>query len=121
MQFHHIAIEVNDLETSIAFYQEFIGLSEEGRLVFNEEEIVFLVSHDFRLELISGGHQNVSQGVHICFEVDTVDLVIKRFDQKEISAIEGPYKLKNGWETVFYKGPDNEVIEFLQMEKKADN
>ena len=33
--------------------------------------------------------------------------------------IEGPFKLKNGWETVFYQGPDNEVIEFLQMEEES--
>lgn len=29
--------------------------------------------------------------------------------------IEGPYKLQNGWKTVFYEGPNIEVIEFLQV------
>ena len=119
MRFHHFAIEVRDLETSIDFYREFIGLSEEGRISFNDEEIVFLVSNDFRLELISGGQQHVSQDVHICFEVDNVHEVINRFSEKGIQAIEGPYKLKNSWETVFYKGPDDEVVEFLQIRKKT--
>lgn len=116
MRFHHFAIEVKDLETSIAFYQKFIGLHEEGRLLFQDENIVFLANNDFRLELISGGKRPVSQGVHICFKVDTIHEVIKNFQEDGIIAIEGPYKLENGWETVFYKGPDNEVIEFLQIQ-----
>lgn len=114
MRFHHFAIEVEDLETSIAFYQKFIGLREEGRLTVNDERIVFLANHDFRLELIVGGQQPVSQGVHICFEVDRISEVINTFNENGIHAIEGPIKLKNGWETVFYQGPDGEVIEFLQ-------
>lgn len=121
MRFHHFAIEVGDLETSIAFYQDFIGLREEERILFNEEEIVFLVGNDFRLELISGGQQQDFQAVHICFEVDRIDEVIKTFNENGMSAIEGPYKLKNGWETVFYMGPDQEIIEFLQIEEKADH
>ncbi|WP_045522899.1 VOC family protein [Neobacillus niacini] len=116
MRFHHFAIEVKDLETSIAFFQKFIGLHEEGRLLFQDENIVFLANNDFRLELISGGKRPVSQGVHICLEVDTIHEVIKNFQEDGIIAIEGPYKLENGWETVFFKGPDNEVIEFLQIQ-----
>ena len=120
MRFHHLAIEVKELVTSIAFYQKYLGLQEEGRLQFNKENIVFLANNDFRIELISGGQQPVSQGVHICFEVDKVQEIIKTFIEDGIFALEGPYKLKNGWETVFYEGPDNEVIEFLQIREEAD-
>ncbi|MEH7178896.1 VOC family protein [Neobacillus vireti] len=114
MRFHHFAIEVKDMETSIAFYQKFIGLREEGRLSLNDEEIVFLANHDFRLELIAGGQKPNSHGVHICFEVDRFHELINTFHENGIYAIEGPFKLKNGWETVFYQGPDGELIEFLQ-------
>jgi lactoylglutathione lyase len=115
MRFHHFAIEVKDLETSIAFYQKYMALSEEARISFNHEEIVFLTSENFRLELISGGERHNSHGVHICFEVDT----IATFNHNGLSAIEGPYKLYNGWETVFYHGPDQEVIEFLYTKKES--
>lgn len=121
MRFHHFAIEVKDLETSIGFYQKYLGLHEEGRLQFNKEDIVFLANHDFRIELISGGQKNVSQGVHICLEIDSVQEIINTFNQNGIIAAEGPYKLKNGWKTVFYEGPNNEVIEFLQVREKADH
>ncbi|MEH7011436.1 VOC family protein [Neobacillus niacini] len=116
MRFHHFAIEVKDLETSIAFYKKYLGHHEEWRLLFQDENIVFLAYNDFRLELISRGKRSVSQGVHICFEVDTIHEVIKNFKEDGIIAIDGPYKLENGWETVFFKGPDNELIEFLQIQ-----
>lgn len=121
MHFHHFAIEVIDLETSIAFYQKYLGLHEEVRLKFNKEDIVFLANNDFRLELISGGQSPVSQGVHLCFEVDNVLEIMDTITKDGVLALEGPYKMKNGWKTVFYEGPDNEVIEFLQIREKADH
>ena len=49
----------------------------------------------------------------MCFEVDNLYEVMDQFDSNR--KIEGPYKLENGWETVFYEGPNQEVIEFLQV------
>jgi lactoylglutathione lyase len=119
MRFHHFAIEVKDLETSIAFYQTFIGLHEEGRIAFNDEKIVFLANSDFRLELISGGQLNAHSTIHICFEVNELSEIMWKFTENGITALEGPYKLDNGWQTVFYHGPDNEIIEFLQIGEKS--
>lgn len=111
MQFHHYALEVNNLEKSIAFYQKYLGFQEESRMYFMEEEIVFLALEDFRLEFISG-HKETDKTAHICFEVSDLAKVISRFEAS--LKIEGPYKLENGWETVFYKGPNQEILEFLQ-------
>jgi lactoylglutathione lyase len=119
MRFHHFAIEVKDLEKSIAFYQNFIGLREEGRMGFKNEKIVFLAKNDFRVELISGGQQNTSSTIHICLEVSELSEIIRIFTERGTSVLEGPYKLDNGWETVFYQGPDNEIIEFLQIGEKS--
>ncbi|MBB2478871.1 VOC family protein [Bacillus sp. APMAM] len=117
MRFHHFAIEVKDLETSVAFYKELFGLQEEQQIVIGEEKNVFLVSDHFRLELTSGGGQSVDlhQAVHICFEVNSIKEVIYRFNKHGIAALEGPIKLENDWQTVFFEGPNHEVIEFLQV------
>ena len=122
MRLHHFAIEVKDWKTSAAFYQKYIGLQEESSFLFSGEKIVFLKEKDFRLELISSSEQPTSNpsSVHLCFQVDSINEVIFRFNENGIFSIEGPYKLANGWETVFYQGPDNEVIEFLQIGEKAD-
>ncbi|MFF2450178.1 VOC family protein [Neobacillus sp. NPDC058068] len=112
MRFHHYAMEVNNLENSIAFYQKYLGFQEESRMFLMGEEIVFLSLGDFRLELISG-QQESEKSAHICFEVNDLAKVIKRFEDNR--KIDGPYKLENGWETVFYEGPNQEIIEFLQV------
>jgi len=112
MRFHHYALEVNNVEESVAFYKKYLGLQEESRMFFMGEKIVFLTLGEFRLELISG-QQQYDKTTHICFEVGDLDEVISRFDDRR--KIEGPYKLKNGWQTVFYEGPDQEIIEFLQI------
>ncbi|WP_342432442.1 VOC family protein [Neobacillus sp. FSL H8-0543] len=118
MRFHHLAIEVNDLETSSAFYQDYLGLQEERRMIFDDEELIFLVRNDFRLELIFSGPQQQStpQAVHLCFEVDRIGDIVNRFAKRGRAPLEGPYVLENGWKTVFYEGPDHEVLEFLQIE-----
>lgn len=117
MRFHHFAIKVKDLETSVAFYKDCFGLQEEQRIFLDDEKNVFLVSNDFRLELTSDGRLPVDphEAVHICFEVNSIKEVIHRLNKNGISVLEGPIKLKNDWETVFFEGPNHEVIEFLQM------
>ncbi|EKN69133.1 hypothetical protein BABA_11181 [Neobacillus bataviensis LMG 21833] len=111
MRFHHYALEVKNIEEAISFYKRYLGFQEENRMLFMEEEIVFLVMGDFRLELISG-RQAVEQMAHICFEVSSLCEVMDRF--ADVRKIEGPYELDNGWNTVFYEGPNREIIEFLQ-------
>ena len=111
MRFHHFAIEVENLEESITFYKKLLGLKIENRFSFFDEEIVFLTSENFRLELVETPKDDKT--THICFEVSNLHEVMNQFDHRQ--KLEGPYKLKNGWETIFYKGPNQEIIEFIQI------
>ncbi|MEH7386654.1 VOC family protein [Bacillus sp. JJ1521] len=108
MKLHHYGLEVSNLEDSVDFYKHFLGFQEEKRFRFMEEEIVFLTLDDFRIELISSNTINA----HICFEVSNLDRIITSLTG--LRKIEGPYRLDNGWQTVFYKGPTTEILEFLQ-------
>lgn len=113
MRFHHFALEVINMEESIAFYKNCLGFQEEGRINFMGEEVVFLVLEDFRLELIpSQGQTQNNQTTHLCFEVNSLNKIMDRL--KDFTRIEGPYQLDNGWQTVCYEGPDQEILEFLQ-------
>ncbi|MCM3575638.1 VOC family protein [Mesobacillus subterraneus] len=111
MRLHHIGLEVTNLEESINFYTDLLGLELESRLSFLGEKIAFLASRHFRLELVC--HPHSTNSVHICFEVPDLQQVIKTLESNQIA--EGPYKLDNGWETVFFEGPNHEMIEFLQV------
>ena len=110
MRFHHYGVEVENLEESSTFYQKLFGLEIDNRFSFMNEEIVFLASENFRLELVES--QAEIKTTHICFEVTNLRDVIKKLNH--FPKLEGPYKLENGWETVFYVSPYQEIIEFLQ-------
>ena len=116
MRFHHFGLEVNDLKSSQNFYETVLGFTESGRIIFGEQEIVFMEQGGFSLEL----YQKKSEGdiidrTHFCFEVDNIDEKMKEMLERELNSYEGPFTLENGWKTVFYLGPDNEVIELLQL------
>lgn len=111
MRLHHYAMEVNNLEEAIAFYQKYLGFHTENRISFLGEEIVFMVSEDLRIELIS--NQQEKKMTHLCFEVLDLHEVMNRLDINR--KVEGPYTLQNGWKTVFFEGPNQEMIEFLQI------
>lgn len=110
MRLHHYGLEVSNLEESIKFYTDLLGLELESRHNFLGEEIAFLASSHFRLELVC--HHQSTNSAHICFEISDLQQVIKTLGSNHIA--EGPYKLDNGWQTVFYEGPNHEVLEFLQ-------
>jgi lactoylglutathione lyase len=115
MRLHHYGLEVANLEESIKYYTDLLGLELESRHSFLGEEIAFLASSHFRLELVC--HPDSNNSAHLCFEISDLQQVIDNLGRNKIA--EGPYKLNNGWETVFYKGPNHEMIEFLQMSQST--
>ncbi|WP_449538512.1 VOC family protein [Ferdinandcohnia sp. Marseille-Q9671] len=112
MQLHHYGFEVRNLVETVDFYKRQFGFEEESRLMFMEEELVFLRLGNFRLELFSG-KQVGELHAHICFEVSDLDKIMFQFSN--FSIVEGPYQLANGWRTVFYEGTDGHILEFLQL------
>ncbi|MCH1626045.1 VOC family protein [Ferdinandcohnia quinoae] len=114
MRLHHIGIEVRNIDEGISFYTTQLNFRVENHFTFMDEEIVFLTSKDFRIELIATQEKSstVNNHTHTCFEVRNLDEIMKSFNNVPI--VEGPYTLENGWKTVFYKGPHGEIIEFLQ-------
>jgi lactoylglutathione lyase len=116
MRFHHFALEVNDLTLSKTFYETFLGFNESCRIHFEKEEIIFLEQNGFRLELSQKKSDGeIGERTHFCFEVDSLNEKMKEMRERELHPFEGPYTLSNGWKTIFYLGPDKEVIEFLEV------
>jgi lactoylglutathione lyase len=112
MKLHHIGVNVSHLKNSIEFFKRQFGFEKESHFIFMEEEIVFLTLGDFRLELVSSNEEN-QVNTHICFEVNNLTDVMAQC--KALWKMEGPYELDNGWQTVFYEGPNQEIVELLQV------
>lgn len=118
----HVGVMVRDLEVSIDFYQNVLGLDLLDRFAANETTLLaFLGDRDSGqviVELISGGnHAFPDEGKvhHIAFTVDHIEDEIQRlkelkvlFSNDEIST------LANGSKYIFFKGPDGETLELFQ-------
>lgn len=116
MKIHHYALEVKNLEAAKNFYEDLLGFKEYLRTSFQDEEIIFLNLNGFMIELIENKlNSHISENVHLCFEVDDIEDQIRVLAKSSLVPIEGPYTLENDWKTVFYKGTDSEIIEFLQI------
>jgi lactoylglutathione lyase len=110
---HHIGIYITDLEKSLQFYETILPVERKETMNWNRAELVFLRGEGFALELIPAALPD-SHTTHIAFAVESVKAKIKELQQLGITPSEGPYKLENRWQTVFYEGPDREEIEFIQ-------
>jgi lactoylglutathione lyase len=113
--FHHVGLEVKDLERSIRFYREAFGMEEECRFVLDGELIAFLRLGEIRLELaeLQDWKDQGSCGVHLAFKANDVKEAVKRVVKWGATLAEEPRIMENGWENAFVLGPDGEWIELI--------
>lgn len=115
MKVHHFAIEVSDLEKSIAFYECMVGYHLEKRFQWGTERIAFLKLGSSRLELVQPERfvPRLSN-YHLAFEVEDVKEVCDRLVGDGYSLEEGPFTWETGCKSVFFSGPDGELLEFIE-------
>ncbi|MFJ5759003.1 VOC family protein [Neobacillus sp. NPDC093182] len=118
----HVGVMVSDLEVSIGFYENVLGLDLLDRFAANETtDLAFLgdrASGQVIVELICGKDNRFpDEGKvhHIAFTVDRIEEEIERlrglkvhFTNDEVST------LANGSKYIFFKGPDGETLELFQ-------
>ena len=114
----HIAIVVKDIEVSSDFYQKVlkckvIGSNENERLRF-----LYLKCGVNTIELLQYKKDDIHRGRgiidHLAFNVENLDLEIKRLkDLKVHLEFEEP-KDANGMKIIFFNGPDGERMEFME-------
>lgn len=95
MNFCWITLNVNNMEESLKFYNEIIGLKITERFNLGVEmEIAMLGENDgTKIELIYNKNKNVSvhsEGISIGFEVKSLDDTIELLKNKKISIKRGP-------------------------------
>ncbi|MDB5053561.1 MAG: glyoxalase [Bacilli bacterium] len=119
----HIGIMVKDLEASIKFYREVVGLELKYSLLHTDQviQLAFLgFSHqdETELELIhgySGELANEGRFHHVAFRVDNIEEEIERLENLNVHFRDTEITtLPDGSKYIFFYGPDGEFIEFFQ-------
>lgn len=121
MRFCWSTLYVKDLEESIKFYEEIVGLKLVNRFKAGPGmEIAFLGQGETKIELIySADKEEIQLGDDISwgFMVDSVDEKIEFLKQRGIGVLEGPVQPNPNARFFFIKDPNGLRIQFFEEVK----
>ena len=120
----HTRYRVNDLERTVKFYREILGLQEVRRHKSPRgSELVFLKApkSDEEIEICHfPGSSSVSVQpdlTHLAFEVDSLDEFARHLAQHGLKYSDGPTTSSSGTTFAFVDAPEGYEIELIQKGK----
>jgi lactoylglutathione lyase len=122
----HVGVMVKDIEASIKFYTEVIGMELRGRLLHTNGVIRlaflnFPGAKESEVELIEGYNAGLpAEGKvhHIAFTVDNLEAEVERIKALGVKCIDQEITtLPDGSRYFFFEGPDGEWLEFFEPKK----
>jgi lactoylglutathione lyase len=118
----HTRYRLNDLERSVKFYKEVLGLEEVRRHKSPRgSELVFLKTpgSEELIELCyfpsSGPVQVQTDLTHLAFEVESLDGFGKHLAAHGLKYSDGPHMKENGGGFAFIDAPEGYEIELIQV------
>ena len=111
----HVALRVNDLQKSQAFYKT-LGYEEAFSFTDNGKVSVSYVKVNDRqfIELIPRSSDSQPGGIlHTCFEVADIEALHKAYMERGLQPTE-PKKARAGNLLFVMHGPDNQLLEYTQ-------
>ncbi len=115
----HIGIDTENIEESIRFYTEILGLEMLERADLGADQAVYIkINEDSVLELFVSdfqkGHRENTAGIrHMAFMVDELETWHQRLNEKGVKIILEPVEIKAIHKKVMlFQAPDDVVIEF---------
>ena len=118
MKFCWSTVNVKNLEKSLMFYTEIVGLKVNKRLNAGPGvEIAFLGDGETKVELICNEKSkgvNFGQDISLGFEVDSVDKMIAFAKEKGIDIHSGPFQPNPHTKFFYVLDPNGLKIQFVE-------
>jgi lactoylglutathione lyase len=117
MEFTWCTITVKDMEKSLAFYRDIVGLPVVRRLSGGlGPEIAFLGAGETKVELIhdTGQAADHPKGISLGFAVESLDAMIAFLEEQGIPIAGGPYQPSPHIRFIFVKDPDGVTVQFAE-------
>lgn len=112
---------VKDMQESLKFYQEVVGLKENRRFTGGKGvEIVFLGEGDTLIELMTSPEPreiNMGSDISLGFEVDSVDQKIEEFKEMGVAILSGPFQPNPHVKFFYVLDPNGLKIQFVENMK----
>jgi len=118
MKFSWTTINVSNMEKSLAFYQDILGLQLNRTMKPTPDmELSFLGSEETQVELIWNRHiSDIGFSKDICmgFETESLDETIESLKEKGITEITGPLQPNPFIRFIYISDPDGMKIQILE-------
>jgi lactoylglutathione lyase len=122
MKFCWVTINVNDMEKSINFYTNIVGLAVDRIMKPNPNmQITFLGSGETKVELIYDPKNNdrkFGKDISIGFEVESIDQTIKILEKYSVRVESGPHQPNPMIKFIYVLDPNGLQIQFVENIKK---
>lgn len=119
MEFLWATITVRNMEESLEFYQEIVGLSLNRRVQSNETtELAFLGDGQTQIELIHhSGRQapETGKGISLGFAVEDLELMMERIKDKGLTMYDGPFAPNPHVRFFYVLDPNGLKIQFVEQ------
>lgn len=126
MSFIHVSIRASDIDRSLSFYKNLLGMELVRRrpIPQNRAEIAFLKDPDgeFALELTHYDDQKDFEQVgymkrtfdHLAFKVEDLQGLVEKVKEADYNVTDEPFELSPGHWLAFIEDPDGTLIELIQ-------
>lgn len=118
MKFCWATIMVENMEKSLEFYQEIVGLKLNRRFEAGPEtEIAFLDGEGAEIELIcekNASGTEIGKGISLGFAVDSVDAKMAFVKEKDVAIQGGPFQPNPHIKFFYVTDPNGLKIQFVE-------
>ncbi len=120
----HFALKVRDLETSLAFWRDTLGMAEMMRINHDDGSLMLVylrITDTQYVELFPGGEgsrapdRNAVAVNHVCLQTDDIAATADYLKQKGIALTVEPRMGLDGNMQAWFEDPDGNRIELMQM------
>jgi lactoylglutathione lyase len=118
VKFLWITINVKDMEKSMAFYRDVVGLNVDRTMnPAPGMQIAFLGSGETKVELISdpqGRDRSYGKDLSIGFEVESIESIAKALEAAHVKIESGPHQPNPMLKFIYVLDPDGVRVQFVE-------
>lgn len=122
MKFSHTMIRVKNIDNSLNFYKEVLGLKllktmelEDATLYFvSDEQECCTIELTYNHKLPEGGYNHGNYFGHLAFDTDNMDKFTEVLNKHGLAYTVSPFEIKKGLKIAFVEDPDGFSIEIIE-------